>query len=163
MRDTHQIHRFPIEHSWVAIYSCSCLRNSLHCWIAVPIILHCWCFGILSGLFKYSLSFFIYFISMFFQRILYFYHRPLQSSREVVTFQIEYPPPPGSNIPVRPFGQGCSNLYCSQSLLQFLKATHVKLHFHNHTLVQNPQHKYYGLERILVTGRLAYWNMFTTF
>ena len=84
-----------------------------------------------------------------------FYYRPLQPSREVLTFQTEYPPPPGSNIPVRPFGQGCSNLYCSESLLQFLKATHVKFRFHNHTLVQNAQHKYYGLQRVLVTGRLV--------
>ena len=84
-----------------------------------------------------------------------FYFRPLQSSREVLTFQTEYPPPPGSNIPVRPFGSGCSNLYCSDRLLQFLKATHVKFNFYNHTLVQNPLHRYYGLERILVTGRLA--------
>ena len=96
---------------------------------------------------------FYYTIHLF--QVIFFYFRPLQPSGQAITFQTEYPPPPGSNIPLRPFGQGCSNLYCSQSLLQFLKATHVKLIFHNHTLAQNPQHKYYGLQRILVTGRLA--------
>ena len=78
----------------------------------------------------------------------------------MLTFQTEYPPPPGSNIPVRPFGSGCGNLYCSDRLLQYLKATHIKFNFYNHTLVQNPLHRYYGLERILVTGRLANSRVF---
>ena len=92
----------------------------------------------------FKIKMFVYFLKI---------SRPLHSSGEALTFQTEYPPPPGSNISVRPFGQGCNNLYCSEKLLQFLKATHVRLHFVNHTLVQNPEHRYYGLERILVTGR----------
>ena len=104
-----------------------------------------------------STTLYIYFKSICFRQWCYilFYYRPLLPNKEVLTFQTEYPPPPGSNIPVRPFGQGCSNLYCSERLLEFLKTTHVRFRFHNHTLVQNDDHKYYGLERVLVTGRLA--------
>ena len=77
----------------------------------------------------------------------------VQANGESITFQTEYPPPMGSNIPVRPFGPGCDNLYCSEKLLQFIKATNVRFHFYNHTLVTIAQHRYYGLERILVAGR----------
>ncbi|XP_067031738.1 usherin-like isoform X1 [Acropora muricata] len=81
------------------------------------------------------------------------YRNPLLANGETITFQTEYQPPPGSNIPVRPFGPGCDNLYCSEKLLQFMKATNVRFHFYNHTLVTNAQHRYYGLDRILVAGR----------
>ena len=82
-----------------------------------------------------------------------FFFSPLVANGETITFQTEYPPPPGSNIPVRPYGPGCDNLYCSEKVLQFIKATNVRFHFYNHTLVTNAQHRYYGLERILLAGR----------
>jgi len=81
------------------------------------------------------------------------YTNPLHANGGTITFQTEYSPPNGSNIPVRPFGPGCDNLYCSEKLLQFIKATNVRFHFYNHTLVTNAQHRYYGLDRILVAGR----------
>ena len=84
-----------------------------------------------------------------------FVSSPLPYDLGQLVFRTEQPPPDGSSVLLRPFGSGCNFLYCSEKLLQFLKATNIRLQFYNHTLVQNEKHRYFGLRRIHVTGRLV--------
>ncbi|KAK3721659.1 hypothetical protein QZH41_003681 [Actinostola sp. cb2023] len=88
------------------------------------------------------------------------YELPLKSSEASVSFKTEQPPPDGSSIPVRPFGSPCTKLYCSDKLLEFLKASHVKFSFFNHTLSKNEKHKYFALNRIVVAGRTTRHRVF---
>lgn len=88
---------------------------------------------------------------------LYFF-RPLGTNGATISFQSEKAPPKGSSQPARPFGPGCSHVYCSKKLLDFLKATHVRIHFDGHPLVQNAAHRYFGMYRVIVVG---WWVLFS--
>ena len=73
-------------------------------------------------------------------------------SWESITFQPAEAGP--DNKPQRPFGvSDCASFHCSPQLLKFVQATNVKITLSGHTLVTHPDHKYFGIRRILVAGR----------
>ena len=99
-----------------------------------------------SFLLMESLSYFLTSFLMFCLRC-----SPIRSDFETLSFQTQEPGP--ENKPQRPFGTaGCSDFHCSPKLLQFVKATNVKISFYQHLLVTNRLHKYFGVRRILVSG-----------
>ena len=79
-----------------------------------------------------------------------FFDSPLKNDA-TITFRTNNPGI--ANVPLRPYGPGCNNLYCSPKLLDFVRATNIRIHFFNHTLVKEREAKYFGLSRLLVSGR----------
>ena len=72
-------------------------------------------------------------------------------SWETITFQPAEAGP--ENKPQRPFGTtGCSDFHCSEKLLRFVQATNVRITLTGHTLVTHPNHRYFGIRRIMVGG-----------
>ena len=80
-----------------------------------------------------------------------FLSSPVRTDFETLSFQTQEPGP--ANKPQRPIGEaGCTDFHCSPRLLEFVKATKVKISLYQHMLVTNPLHKYFGLRRVLVSG-----------
>ena len=76
---------------------------------------------------------------------------PIRTDFETLSFQTQEPGP--ASKPQRPIGEsGCSDFHCSPKLLEFVKATNVKISLYQHTLVTHPRHNYFGLRRVLVSG-----------
>ena len=61
--------------------------------------------------------------------------------------------------PLRPYGGSCTSLYCSQKLLDFIRATNVRIHLYNHTLFPSSTTKYFGLSKLVVAGRWVWMNL----
>ena len=80
-----------------------------------------------------------------------FSYSPVRTDFETLSFQTQEPGP--ESKPQRPIGEaGCTDFHCSPKLLEFVKATNVKISLYQHMLVTNPLHKYFGLRRVLVSG-----------
>lgn len=74
-----------------------------------------------------------------------------KASWEVITFQPAEAGP--ENRPQRPFGTpGCSDFHCSPKLMQFVQATNVKIILSGHLLATHPDHRYYGIRRVIIGG-----------
>eukprot|EP00794_Sanderia_malayensis_P020024 gene20024-21985_t len=76
---------------------------------------------------------------------------PVKPDFEPFSFQTNEAGPLGT--PQRPIGEaGCSDFHCSPKLLEFVKATNVRVSFYQHMLVRNPAHQYSGVRKFLVAG-----------
>ncbi|XP_028396319.1 LOW QUALITY PROTEIN: usherin-like [Dendronephthya gigantea] len=75
----------------------------------------------------------------------------LENTGETISFR---PNNPGAkNVPLRPYGGSCTSLHCSPKLLNFLRATNVRISFYNHTMFSDSMKKYFGLSKLVITGR----------
>ena len=70
---------------------------------------------------------------------------PVPYSNANITFQLLSPEP----VP-RP---GYNNFYNTPDLLEFVKATQIRIHLQGHYHVASPRHRYYGIDEVTISAR----------